>query len=177
MNPAHPMAAHPDQVFVDGHSLRQVRSQARVRHGRFYVDYAAKKLYVGTRPTGRDVRASTLTKAMSIQSAGVTVDGINVRGFAPSVPNMGAITVERPHVLLSHMLVRDMSTTGAFVMSTDDRLRHVAFRHNGLMGFMATHATGLPGRATCRRSTTTPSSSTSPRPPVAPRSVAPPTSG
>jgi hypothetical protein len=143
VNPAHPMAAHPDQVFVDGHSLRQVASQAQVRRGKFYVDYAANKLYVGTRPTGRAVRASTLTKAMSIRSTGVTVDGINVRGFAPSVPNMGAITVERPHVLLSHMLVRDMSTTGAFLMSTDDRLRHVRFRHNGLMGFMATHATGL----------------------------------
>ncbi len=143
VNPAHPMAAHPDQVFVDGHSLRQVGSQAAVRHGRFYVDYAADKLYVGTAPTGREVRASTLAKAMSIQSPGVTVDGINVRGFAPSVPNMGAITVERPHVLLSHMVVRDMSTTGAFVMSTDDQLRHVQFRHNGLMGFMATHATGL----------------------------------
>jgi hypothetical protein len=143
VNPAHPMAAHPDQVFVDGHSLRQVRSQAAVRHGRFYVDYATDKLYVGTRPTGRDVRASTIVKAMSIQSAGVTVDGINVRGFAPSVPNMGAITVERPRVLLSHMLVRDVSTTGAFLMSTNDQLRHVTFRHNGLMGFMATHATGL----------------------------------
>ena len=71
------------------------------------------------------------------------VVGINVRGFAPSVPSMGAITVERPHVLLSHMLVRDMSTTGAFVMSTHDRLSHVAFRHNGLLGFMATHANGL----------------------------------
>lgn len=143
VNSAHPMAAHPDQVFVNGHSLRQVRSQARVRPGKFYVDYAAKKLYIGTRPTGREVRASTLAKAMSIRSAGVKVIGINVRGFAPSVPSMGAITVERPHVLLSHMLVRDMSTTGAFVMSTDDRLRHVSFRHNGLLGFMATHATGL----------------------------------
>ncbi len=143
VNPAHPMAAHPDQVFVDGHSLRQVRSQAAVRRGRFYVDYATNKLYVGTNPTGRDVRASTIAKAMSIQSSGVTVDGINVRGFAPSVPNMGAITVERPHVLLTHMIVRDMSTTGAFVMSTHDQLRHVSFRHNGLMGFMATHATGL----------------------------------
>jgi hypothetical protein len=143
VNPAHPMAAHPDQVFVGGHSLRQVASLGAVRHGRFYVDYASNKLYVGTRPTGRDVRASTLPKAMSIRSTGVTVDGINVRGFAPSVPNMGAITVERPHVLLRHMIVRDMSTTGAFMMSSDDQLRHVTFRHNGLMGFMATHATGL----------------------------------
>ena len=143
VNPAHPMAAHPDQVFVNGHSLRQVGSQAEVGRGRFYVDYGTNRLYVGTKPAGRDVRASTLIKAMSIQSPGVTVDGINVRGFAPSVPNMGAITVERPGVVLSHMIVRDMSTTGAFVMSTNDKLRHVTFRHNGLMGFMATHATGL----------------------------------
>jgi hypothetical protein len=51
--------------------------------------------------------------------------------------------VERPNVVLSHMVVQNMSTTGAFVMSSDDQLRHMVFRRNGLLGFMATNATDL----------------------------------
>jgi hypothetical protein len=143
INPKHPMAAHPDQVFVDGHSLRQVSKLSAVRRGRFYVDYDTHNLYIGTSPRHRSVRASTIEKAMTIRSSGVTVDGIDVRGFAPSVPDMGAITVESPHITLEHMLVRDMSTTGVFVGSTNDHLRSLVLRHNGLAGFMATYANGL----------------------------------
>ena len=143
VNPRHPMAAHPDQVFVDGHSLRQVARLGAVRRGRFFVDYGSHRLYIGTDPRGHDVRASTIAKAITIQSSGVTIAGINVEAYAPSVPAMGSVTVERTHVTLSHMLIRDMATTGLFVGAADSRLDHVTVLHNGLLGLLATYADRL----------------------------------
>ena len=120
-----------------------MRSLQAVRGRTFYVDYGSHQLYLGTDPAARVVRATTIPKAITIQSAGVTIDGISVRRFGPSVPALGAITVERPHVTLSHLTVTDNATTGAFVGSTDDRVSGVLFRRNGLMGFMATYADRL----------------------------------
>jgi hypothetical protein len=143
INPAHPMAAHPDQVFVNGHPQRQVGNVSDVRKGRFYVDYGSHRLYLGTNPAGRAVRASTLEKALTIRSANLHISGINVRGYAPSLPDMGAVTVGAPHVTVSHATFRNNSTTGVFVRSTNDHLSHLVVRHNGLMGFMGTYADGL----------------------------------
>ena len=40
VDPAHPMAARPDQVFVDGAALTQVATAAQVTVGTFAVDQA-----------------------------------------------------------------------------------------------------------------------------------------
>lgn len=140
---SHPMAAHPDQVWVAGKRQRQVGSKREVGRGDFYVDYAAGKLYLGADPTGRTVRASTLTQALRIRSAETVLRGIGVRRFAPSVPHMGAVTVEAPRVMLDDLIVADNATTGVHVMDKDVRLQDVTVANNGMMGLSATHADGL----------------------------------
>lgn len=51
---ANPLADNRDMVFVDNQSLNQVDTLSKVGSGKFYVDYAAKKIYIGTNPaTGR----------------------------------------------------------------------------------------------------------------------------
>ena len=60
VNPDYPMAAHPDQVFVDGAPLEQVKSKSLVKAGTFFLDQATSKLYIGTNPTGKTVEASTI---------------------------------------------------------------------------------------------------------------------
>ncbi len=59
VNPAHPMASHPDQLWVNGAAMKQVGSKAKVRPGTFFYDGTGKNLYVGTNPKGRRVEAST----------------------------------------------------------------------------------------------------------------------
>lgn len=143
VNPDHPMAAHPDQVWVDGNAQEQVASRAQLRPGTFFVDEAADDLYLGSNPTGRTVLASTLAKAMSIRAASTTVEGIGVRRFAPSVPHMGAVTVEAPDVTLRRMAVNSNATTGLFVAATGAELDRVTVLDNGMLGLGATYADGI----------------------------------
>ncbi len=86
-----------------------------MRPGTFYVDDVGDRLYLGTDPTGRSVRASTIAKAVSIRGANSSMAGIGVRRFAPSVPHMGAVTIEAPDVTLSDMRIERNATTGLHV--------------------------------------------------------------
>lgn len=143
VNPARPMAAHPDQVWVDDAPLRQVGSRSQVGSGTFFVDYAADQLIIGSDPTGRTVRSSDLGKALSIRGANVSLDGVNVRRYAPSVPTMGAVTAERPGITFSNLEIRENATTGLRVISPGAQLRNVGLVNNGLLGMGGYRADGL----------------------------------
>ncbi|MBF4993011.1 right-handed parallel beta-helix repeat-containing protein [Arthrobacter gandavensis] len=143
VDPAHPMAAHPDQVWIDNVAQRQVASLAQVTAGTFFVDYGAKKLYIGTNPAGKTVRASALAKAMSIRANNSVIRGIGIRRFAPSVPHMGAVTVERPGVVMENVAITDNATTGIAVGAVDVTLRNISATRNGLMGASAVYADRL----------------------------------
>ena len=62
VNPSYPMAAHPDQVCVDGAPLGQVASRSKVVAGTFYLDESTSQLYIGNNPSGKEVRAATLAR-------------------------------------------------------------------------------------------------------------------
>jgi hypothetical protein len=143
IDPRHPMAAHPDQVWIGGHAQKQVGSRAAVRPGTFYVDEAGNRLYVGSKPTGRAVRASDIAKAISIRGAGSSLSGIGVRRFAPSVPHMGAVTIEAPGVTLSKMRIERNATTGLHVSSRGAVLKNLKLTRNGMLGVGATYADGI----------------------------------
>lgn len=143
VNPAHPMAAHPDQVWVGGVQLDEVASRDLVKAGTFYVDDARSQLVIGSDPTGKSVEASTLTQALSIRSVGTVVKGIGVRRYATSVPQMGTVTVAAADVSLTDVTVRDNSTTGLYSWSSRTTLTRVSVLDNGMLGFGASTADGL----------------------------------
>ncbi|MDP3894952.1 right-handed parallel beta-helix repeat-containing protein [Nocardioides sp.] len=143
INKSHPMAAHPDQVWVGGKELRQVSSLSRVRAGTFFVDDSADRLYLGTNPAGKRVRASAIAKAISIRGAGSSVTGIGVRRFAPSVPHMGAVTIEAPDVTLADMRIVGNATTGLHVSARNATLTKLTLTRNGMLGAGATYADGI----------------------------------
>jgi hypothetical protein len=143
VDPAHPLAAHPDQVWLDGERQVQVGSTSEVVPGTFYVDDETDELVLGSDPTGRTVTASAQVRALRIRSAGVLVRGIGIRGYAPSVPDMGAVTIEAPDVTLGGVAVTDNATTGVHVMGEGARLHDVTLERNGMLGLSATGADGL----------------------------------
>ena len=143
VNRRHPMAAHPDQVWVGSTRLRQVGSVAALRPGTFYADYAGGRLYLGRPPDGREVRASALSKALSLRSAGTVVSGIDVRRYAPSVPHMGAVTVTGARTRLTDVSIDQNATTGLHVAARHVVLDRVRTRANGMIGATATYADGL----------------------------------
>ncbi|WP_159611319.1 right-handed parallel beta-helix repeat-containing protein [Glutamicibacter sp. JC586] len=143
INPSYPMAAHPDQVWIDGARQIQVASLSQLKAGTFYVDRTNDKLYLGTNPSGKSVRASTLVKALSIRGDQSSVSGINVRKYAPSVPDMGAVTAEKPGIKLENLTIEDSATTGLNISAVKNSVYNVKILRSGMLGMNATYADGL----------------------------------
>ena len=143
INPAYPMASHPDQIWINDAPLTQVGSRAAVKAGTFYVDQAAKQLVMGSDPTGKKVEASTLAKGMTIRATDVTVKGIGVQRYATSVPMMGTVSADLGRATLSDVTIRDNATTGFYTWASNVTLRNVSSINNGLLGVGASAADGL----------------------------------
>src|SRR3954447_6477639 len=143
VNPKYPMAAWPDQVWVDGSPLAQVADAASVREGTFAVDYASHRLIIGTDPAGHRVRASTLAKAMSVRGSDTRMQGFGIRRYAPSVPHTGAVTLERPRISVRDVTITQTATSGLNATADDITLVRVRATGNGLIGIKATSAYGL----------------------------------
>lgn len=138
-----PMAAHPDQMWIGGKPLKQVQSRSNVVAGRFYLDEGTSKLYIGSDPTGLEVRASTLQQALNVRASDVTIRGIGIRRYAPSVWQVGAITLEKPNAVVENVVVSEMATTGLSVQSSNARLNQVTIRYSGMLGLHGRFADGL----------------------------------
>lgn len=143
LNPAHPMAAHPDQVWIDGRRLTQAASLKDVAPGRFFVDEARSRLYVGSDPSGATVAASNRAQALNIRAPGVVVRGIGIRRFAPSVWHVGGITIEKPNSVFENVHVHDMATTGISVLASGVQLRNVTVAYSGMLGIHGRYADRL----------------------------------
>ena len=91
VNPAYPMAAHPDMVFIDGVPQRQVGSRSAVTAGTSTsTTPVTGSTSAPTRPA-RSVRASTLSIGLTVYGAGSVVRGIGVQRYATPVPDKGAL--------------------------------------------------------------------------------------
>ncbi len=141
----HPLAAHPDQVWIDGVAQHQVGSVAAVKNGTFYVDYAAHEIYLGSDPHGHEVRASDLVMAIAVQTPGVTVRGIGVRGYGTPLPEMGTVRIDQPGAgaTIENVVIRDNATAGLSISAPSVAVRSVTTARNGYLGIHGNHADGL----------------------------------
>ncbi|GLZ04901.1 hypothetical protein Acsp03_23670 [Actinomadura sp. NBRC 104412] len=143
IDPAHPMAAHPDQVWIDDVAQRQVSSRDEVTAGAFYVDERAGRLYLGSDPRGRTVRASTLGIAITIGGDGSALRGVGVRRYAPSLPQLASVRVTGSGVSVENVAVTDSATTGLSVVGPHARVRRVTLTRNGMLGVHGNQADDL----------------------------------
>ncbi|MGY1801704.1 right-handed parallel beta-helix repeat-containing protein [Blastococcus sp. SYSU D00922] len=147
VNSAYPMAAYPDQVWIDGVAQRQVGSRAAVVPGTFFVDTAADRLYLGTNPAGRAVRASDLSVGMTIRGAGTVLRGIGIHRYATPVPEKGALRLSAPDVVVENVVVRENATQAVLVGGVNEgvrnTLRNVTIERNGMLGIEAPYADRL----------------------------------
>jgi parallel beta-helix repeat protein len=141
VNPAYPMAAHPDAVWINDVELTQVGSLSAVTAGKFYVD--GTSMYVGTDPTGKTVKASDLSQAMSLRAPGTVIRGIGVRRYGDSVYMQGVINSYFAGQTLENVVVADAATGGIGLYGTGSTLRNVTIDGAGQMGFSAGKADNL----------------------------------
>ncbi|KQZ90339.1 hypothetical protein ASD62_14630 [Phycicoccus sp. Root563] len=140
VNAAYPMAAHPDMVFRNGVSQRQVKSLSLVKEGTFYLDTKTSQLYVGSDPSGASMRGTDIAKAMSVRAPNVLIRGFGIRRFGNSVWHMGAVTLESPRIALANVVIDQMATTGVAAITSDILLNRVTVTNSGLLGVHAATA-------------------------------------
>ncbi|RHA41945.1 right-handed parallel beta-helix repeat-containing protein [Cellulomonas rhizosphaerae] len=143
LDPAYPMAGHPEQVWVDGVKLTEVGSLGEVTKGKFFTDTAGNRLVIGTNPSGHDVRASTLEKAIQIQGAGSTVRGLGVRNYADHLATLGTVSAEMPNITLENLVVQDNATMGVEVWAKGATFRNLTVSGNGMLGLNASKSDDL----------------------------------
>lgn len=143
LNPKYPLAAHPDQVWIDDKPLVQVKDANAVKADTFAVDYAQHRLYLGSDPTGHEVRASDKTKALAVQAEGTVLRGFGVRRYATPLPGFGAVTIEAAKASLQDLDIEQNATTGLFLGAADAVLRNITSRDNGMIGVNANYADNL----------------------------------
>ncbi|MGO1971705.1 MAG: right-handed parallel beta-helix repeat-containing protein [Propionibacteriaceae bacterium] len=143
VNEDHPMAAHPDQVWVDGVAQAQVGSVDEVTDGTFYIDDARDRIHLGTDPTGKEVRASSIARAIEVRAEGTVLRGVGIRRYAPSVPHMGTVTAERDDVTIENVAITDNATTGLSILGADAQVTDVTLARNGLLGLHGNNSDNL----------------------------------
>lgn len=139
----HPMAAHPDQVWIDDVRQKQVGSRNAVAPGTFYVDHAAGRLVLGSDPTGHRVHSGVLPSAFSLRAPGTVLRGFGIRRFVPSVPDFGAVTSFFPGMTLEQMTVESSSTAGVGLYAADCTVRSTTIRDSGMIGLQGNEADRL----------------------------------
>jgi nitrous oxidase accessory protein NosD len=144
VNPARPMAAHPDQVFLDGNQLEQVPAETIPGPGQFAVDHAADTLTIGSNPTGRDVRASDLSQAI-VAAGPTTLRGFGVRRYATSLPMMGTVFIggRMQGSIIENLVISDNATQGLSVNAPGVTVTQVTSSRNGMTGLHANTADGI----------------------------------
>lgn len=143
IDPDYPMAGHTEMVYVDGESLKQVGSKANVGPGKFYVDKANNKLYIGTSPAGKTVEATTEENAFTLSSSlqskpsGTVIRGL---GFAHYAEDAIAIWKTNNVTLENNTFVWNGLRGAHFRQSTDGVVRGNTFSYNGVNAIRGSYA-------------------------------------
>lgn len=136
----HLMIGRAEQVHVDNYPLLQVLDRQHLARGTFFVDLAAKRLYIHDR-TGQDilrqhsvVEASVRQQLWVCQASHVHVRGLRFR-YACNTAQMGGVSIEGDGNWLEDCIVERLNGSGAVFVGTDIVARRCIFRDNGWTGF------------------------------------------
>lgn len=140
---AYPLAAKPDQVFLNGKQLTQVASASKVTAGTFAADPAGKRIIIGSNPAGQDLRISNLQQAINVQSSGSTLQGFGVRRYASNNSVGGAIKLANTDGTAQNLDIEDSATIGINVENNAAKLDHLTVVRSGLLGVGANASYGF----------------------------------
>lgn len=145
VNPSVPTAPWPEQVFIDGVAQEQVDALAKVGPGKFYVagtatgtngfTFTSSAYYIGTDPTGKEVRISDRTVALTCLSANMMVRGVGFRRYSNSTCDFGVVKLYRNGDSMENCIIEDCATTGVWLDHNQGAtLRKVTIQRCGLVG-------------------------------------------
>ncbi len=147
IDPEHPVAGFPNQVFIDGEPLKQVTARIAVKAGTFYVDDARSILFIGSPPRGRIVEASIHNTALKIWQGGQgsVVRGLGFAHYSPvAEPGLGGmVKANADNLVFENNIFAWSAVKGLVVFAEKAVVRGNTFIYNGMMGLGAWQANGL----------------------------------
>ncbi len=133
IDPKFPLADNRDMVFINDQALVQVDSLHKVRAGRFYVDYANDKIYIGNDPTDKKVESTRYEKAFVhnvLIPEKMVIRGLGFAHFADS-----PISFQSRRILVENNTFAWNGRTGVSLQVWQDGVfRGNTARYNGLCG-------------------------------------------
>lgn len=153
--PEHPLAAWPEQVWVDGRRLKQVAKRGEVTVGTFWVEgsygtgdgsktFTSSRYIIGENPSGKTVRVATATTCLSSTGTGFALRGVGFRRFAASTPFRGVVKLRHSDCVMEDVVFEDagiLSVTG--YQAHRSTFRRVSIYRAGMLGLEATESDDL----------------------------------
>ncbi|MFN0091598.1 MAG: right-handed parallel beta-helix repeat-containing protein [Acidimicrobiales bacterium] len=131
--------SYNEDVYLDGELLTAVSARTAVRKGAktAFIDYTAKRLYLGIDPTGRVVEVASAPFAFAGDARGVSVRGLAVERYATPA-QAGAIEVGENggEWRIEDCVVRQ-NHGGGVVLRNGSSLRRCQVLDNGQIGVKA----------------------------------------
>jgi hypothetical protein len=124
----------PNDLFVDGVRQEPVLELEEVGPGHFFIDYKARKLYLGSDPTGKTVELGTASYAFAGPAEYVRIGGLVIEKYA-NAAQTGAIGGDgHPvHWTIEDCEVRDNHGAGVKI-GDHSRVSHNLIHRNGQLG-------------------------------------------
>jgi Right handed beta helix region len=147
----HRLIGRREQVHVDGETLQQVLQREQLSRGTFYIDPAAKRLFIWARNNVKpgsnetwspDVEVSTRAVLWKCSGAYVQTHGLRFCYAANRAQETATVFGGRNDVLEECIFER-MNAGGAVFGAPDQIVRRCIFQDNGQLGFAAIYAHNL----------------------------------
>ena len=147
IDPAYPNAGLPDQVFIDGKPLKQVKSRSAVTKGTFFADYKLATLLIGSSPKIKIVEVSIRHSALNIWQGGegTIIRGLGFAHYSPIAESGlgGTVKANADNLTFENNTFAWSAVKGLVVFAKNARIRGNTFIYNGMMGLGAWRASGL----------------------------------
>lgn len=149
-NALNPIAANPDQIFLDGTQLTPVANKTDLGAGKFWVEgnsvtigsnslwFLATNVWIGSDPTGHTMKYSNKTSLLQSGASSTTViRGVGIRNYASYMTGFGVLYFTASNCLLENVVFQDIAATAVWTSGTANPIttgityRHVTARRIG----------------------------------------------
>lgn len=147
IDPNYPAAGSPEQVFLDGVPQVEVLSRGAVVAGSFFMDRAAKQLWLGTNPTGRTVEVTAFESAAlySTNAPGSALKGIGIAHFGShyNTDTPGMVTSTADNMFVDRVTFAFSAGRGLSLFAKNQTVSNSLFLNNGLNGLHSHRTSGF----------------------------------
>lgn len=146
----YPAAGDPQMVFVDGTQMREVASLAAATGGKFYYDWANKRIYISTNPSGHTVELAARPIALVMTGSGTKLLGLGFKRYATNEydnTTSGAVYLVASNALVENSVFAQMAGRGLYIGSVGSTVNATVVANNGFNGLGSNghqHSTGAP---------------------------------